>query len=104
MVGPAVSPNQIIKNDKIFFSSVLNLKIIGDCICALINDSAMILHNNYTKKDLDYFEYSDYRDLIPTYPGFTYNAYYTESKVGKIFIVSTRHILKGEEIFYAYGK
>ena len=104
--GPVIAAEITYRSDKIFEVAGLDgmgYKIIGTNICAYINDCAMITHN-YSRAELDnIFIHPDY-DAIPTYPSTSYNARFEQSFRGKIFIVSTREIAEGEEVFYSYGK
>jgi len=87
--------------------------IVGNTICSLINDAVHVFSSvdsetgvgtiPYSTAELDAFEESDEFGILPTLPGFAYNANYTRTALGKVFIVSTRMIAAGEEIFYPYG-
>lgn len=88
------------------------LFLVGDGICALINDSACITIKNelgqfvvpYSDAEIDAFEVSPFLDSIPTHPGFPYNARYDIlNTTGKVFVRSLRHIAAGSEIFAPYG-
>lgn len=78
--------------------------IIGDTICSMINDPVLIVGNNYTAEEIEYFKSSPDFDVIPTYPGLTYNAKHTTTAMGKVFIYSTTLIPANTEIFFPYGK
>ena len=93
-------------SDKRFSSRVENtaLNLVGNTICAYINDCAWIYNNSFTFADIDYFMRLPNEDSIPAYPGFEYNAKYAVTKMGKVFINSTKHIKAGSEIFYSYGR
>jgi hypothetical protein len=80
------------------------LSISGNTICAYINDCAWIYNNSFTVADIDYFMRLQKEDSIPTYPGFEYNAIGIATKMGKIFIQSTKDIKAGSEICYPYGR
>ena len=103
-----------IHSDKLFITSTtdrVKWALRVDSLCGYANDAAYVLDivngvkvPPYTLKEIEEFESSEYRDSIPTYPGFEYNAKYIQQLNGKIFIVATRNINKDEEIFYSYGK
>jgi hypothetical protein len=78
--------------------------LIGNTICAYINDCTWIHNNSFTFADIDYFMRLKNEDSIPTYPGFEYNAKYVITKMGKVFIHSTKFIKAGSEIFFSYGR
>lgn len=71
-------------------------------ICAIINDCALIVGNNYTTAELDAYESNDTL-IMPTYPGYAYNARPMFTAMGKVFIISNEAIPAGAEIFYSYG-
>lgn len=91
----------------------VEFSILGDTLCALINDAVHIFDTvdeetgqntiPYTAEELDAFEESGNYEAIPTLPGFAYNANFTRSAIGKVFIVSTTFIPAGAEIFFPYG-
>jgi hypothetical protein len=92
---------------------LMEFSIRGNTICSLINDAVLVLGDidgttgapvsPYTHAELDAFEESGEYEALPLVPGFAYNANYTRSALGKIFIVSTKPIPAGTEIFYPYG-
>lgn len=71
-------------------------------ICAIINDCALIVGNNYTNEELEAYEANDTL-IMPTYPGYAYNARPMFTLMGKVFIISNEIIPAGAEIFYSYG-
>lgn len=74
--------------------------IIGDTICAEINDCARINNHPFTARDINYF--SKRRNMIlPSIPGFANNAQGVTTS-GKVWVVSLRDIEAGEEILYSY--
>ena len=79
-------------------------KNLGNNICAYINDCTAALYRPYTVEEWHAVNNSDYHPGVPCIDNFAYNAeplYHGPG--GKIFILSTREILAGEEIFYPYG-
>jgi hypothetical protein len=69
-------------------------------VCAHINDCAFI-EENYTDEDIAMLERNE--AVLPTMAGYSYNAI-VQKEGAKVFIMSTRKIAKGEEIFYSYGR
>lgn len=82
-------------SDKVMGLNVagVDYAILGDNICAIINDAANVLD---TPKFDDMGEYLPYR-------GFGNNCEMV-GNFGKLFYVSTRDIDKGEELFVSYGR
>jgi len=87
--------------------------LLGDCICALINDSARITVKDgtgrfvvpYSDDELTAFEKSPYLDSIPVHPGFSYNVKYDRGNgTGKVFVKTLVNISAGSELFAAYGR
>ena len=70
-------------------------------ICAYINDCARILESNYTAAELNDVERTGVD--LPTYSGFSYNAWTMYTPLGKVFIVALVDIPANTEIFYPYG-
>jgi hypothetical protein len=90
----------------------VDLFMVGDGVCATINDSARITvldeYGNhvvpYSDEELDWFEASTDVNCIPTHPGYSYNAWYDIRKAtGKVFVRSLVNISAGSEIFAPYG-
>ena len=81
----------------------IEYKNLGDNICAYINDCTAALYRSYTVEEWVALNNSDYRPGVPCIDEFSYNALALNVWGGKIFVVSTREILAGEEIFYPYG-
>ena len=75
-------------------------KILGDTLCAKINDCTAAVTKPYT---LDEFKAINDTSGVPCIDGFDYNAVPLSQPNGKIFIVSKRDIKAGEEIFYSYS-
>ena len=74
-------------------------KILGDTLCAKINDCSGAL-----AKPLHVDEFIAMNDTgVPCYDGFEYNAVPLSQPNGKMFIVSKRDINAGEEIFHSYS-
>lgn len=69
-------------------------------VCTRIKDCTYI-HGGYTPHDIELLENNE--AILPTIPGFSYNAVVYISGV-KVFILSQRIISKDEEIFFAYGR
>ena len=101
-----IFPPNSYKGVKNFRTSVANeeLDIVGNTICAQINDCAWISNPNYTLNDLKTIIEDDRQDSIPTIPGFPYNARYHYTAMGKVLIYSTVPIMAHTEICYSYGK
>lgn len=70
-------------------------------ICAFINDCVQVIGSNYTAALLDEMERT-YEPLL-TYPGFEWNATPVSTGMGKVFLVTTKEIPAGSEVFYFYG-
>jgi len=81
-----------------------NLNIICDSICSVINDCANIVGDTYSGEDLFRFKTADREDIIPTYDGFSYNAHFVKTALGKILLYSTIPIKADTEIFFPYGR
>jgi hypothetical protein len=84
-------------NDK-YYGLKKNKNILGKGICSIINDCSnaiVLLNSNSTLLQ-------EKNDPSQCYDGFSYNArpMFVDNK---IFIISIRHLLGGEEIFYPYG-
>ncbi len=97
------------KTFKISYPDGRDATIIGTGICSLINDCAWINNNNEIA-NLEVLYYLNSRnvtnieDQMPIIPGYGYNSRSMIINPSKVFIVSTREIKKGEEIFYPYGR
>lgn len=95
-------------SDKLFSVTTMNeieYVIDGNNICSVVNDAVLLsAEPPYTKDELRTYLASKYRNSIPTHPGFEYNAYYNETRMGKLFLVSLTDIKANSEIFYSYGK
>ena len=63
-----------------------NLNIICDSICSVINDCANIVGDTYSEEDLLRFKTADREDIIPAYDGFSYNAHFMKTALGKILL------------------
>ncbi|CAM9831269.1 unnamed protein product [Ectocarpus fasciculatus] len=107
--GPVIMGSTRYPSDKLF---TINLPedgvmqpyhIIGEGICAHINDCADILGKQYTLEDIQELRYNESASL-PTYPGYSYNAHYLKTALGKVFIASVTDIKANTEIFFSYGK
>jgi hypothetical protein len=70
-------------------------------ICAFINDCVVASTDAYTDTELDEIENNQRQMKI--HPGFAHNSAALITKMGKVFIVSSQDIAKGQEIFFAYG-
>ena len=114
--GVAIDPvfEQHFVSDKFFnvrTNDGTDWRLIGQSVCSKINDAAAILTYNssgllsvpYTFEDIQRFDDMNIVEAIPTFPGYEYNARSFAQGNGKIFVVATKNIRKGEEIFYAYG-
>jgi hypothetical protein len=106
--GPTYPLNATIQSDK--WSSVLLVndlfwKSIGVGYCSIINDPSLI--QPYAIEELERFydpqSQSQSQEEIPLHPGFSTNV----ARAGngpKSFVVSSRFIHAGAELFYQYGK
>ena len=77
-----------------------NYKILGDTLCAKINDCTAAMAKPYT---LDEYRVINRTVGVPCFDDFEYNAAPLSQANGKLFIVSKRKIKAGEEIFYPYS-
>jgi hypothetical protein len=105
--GPAVSTSVAVDSRKLYSTKVngKTFRIIGNTICAFINDCAHIYGANYTVDMLAaMFQTEAGEESIPTFPGYDYNARADHRPSGKIFIKSIRHIKAHEEICFSYGR
>lgn len=105
--GPAIGVDVDYQSDKKFLTSTPDGQqhnIIADGICGYINDCAWILESNYTREDIDRFKASDDETVIPTYPGYRYNARFEKTRLGKILLYAAEEIPANSEIFYPYGR
>ena len=107
--GPIIFADDITKfngNDKIYDITGpdgLKYKILGDTVCAYINDCTAALYRPYTVEEWHSVNNSNYGPGVPCIDNFAYNAEPLYHSSGKVFIISSREILAGEEIFYSYG-
>ena len=107
--GPIVSASDYAKikgNDKAYSITGpdgSDYKILGDNICAYINDCTAALNRPYTIDEWKFVNNSDYRPGIPCIDNYSYNADPLYHKSGKLFVIALRNILKDEEIFFPYG-
>jgi hypothetical protein len=70
-------------------------------ICAFINDCVVAAVDAYTDAELDAIETNQAE--LKVHPGFSHNSAALITKMGKVFVVSSEDIPKGQEIFFAYG-
>jgi hypothetical protein len=107
--GPIVAAEVISKmvdNDKVHDTTGpdgLMYKILVDNVCAYVNDCTAALHRPYTVEEWHAVNNSNYGPGVPCIDNFSYNSYPMFQLSGKVFAMSTREILAGEEIFYPYG-
>eukprot|EP01041_Mallomonas_annulata_P005251 gene5251-10505_t len=110
--GPIIADKDFLslaKNDKMF--SIIGpdnekYHIVGENICAYINDCTASLDRVYSNTEVETIESSDTSGSsgVSCFPGYSYNAVaLSHNQSGKLFIVADRDILPGEEIFYPYG-
>jgi hypothetical protein len=93
--------NQILDDKKLDIEiDGVDYIIVGNTLCAKINDCANILERKQVLDDLGNEDMTV--DFIP-YEGYTYNSV-IYAHYGKMFIVSTKDIKAGEEIFSSYGR
>ena len=105
--GPIINEKDISKfldNDKIFTihgPDRLTYHILGENICAYINDCTTIMKTIVRYDQISLIDDNIYKQC---YTDYEYNATpVTHESTGKLFIVATRDIQPGEEIFYPYG-
>lgn len=77
--------------------------IIVSSLCSSLNDAVNILGKEYTREELHELTHND-STKIPTYPGYSYNARYQNTFLGKVFIISTNNISVNSEIYFDYDK
>jgi hypothetical protein len=105
--GPMILIDIPYVNNKKFRASTregVQYSIIGDTICAMLNDPVHVVGSSYSAEDILSFKTSPREDIIPTYPGLDYNANFVATQMGKIFIYATVLIPAHTEIFFPYGK
>ena len=105
-----INPNKNNQSDKLFsIQSIdnINYMLNGNSICSLVNDAVQIVVDPpYTKGELRSYAEAEHRNSIPTHDGdqYQYNAYYNETVMGKVFLMSVNDIKANSEIFFSYGK
>lgn len=105
--GPIVdmeTADKIVNNKKMNTVSTTGelLVIIGENICTVINDAAMIVGQKYTRAQMEAFKSN--QEMIPTYPGYEYNVEHRVTRTGKVIFVASKDISADAELFYSYGK
>ena len=104
--GPIISSEQFhlySNHNKLFDIYDYNgdsYKIIGNNICSYINDCTIALSRNYTVDEYENINHEEY--MTQCFDNYSYNARYHREQ-SKVFIISTRDIMQGEEIFFSYG-
>ena len=105
--GAVITASIEFKSDYSFTTADINGERItviphsNKAICSFINDGAHIIGANYKEADLAAIEAGTLK--ISTYPGAEYNTRALATKMGKIFIVSSKFIPAGAELFFSYG-
>lgn len=90
-----LSDGAVAQSDKVMGLSVagIDYAILGDNICAFLNDASNVL---------DGPKFDAFGEYFP-YPGFENNCEMV-GNFGKIFFASKRDIIQGEELFVSYGR
>ena len=91
-------------NDKLFDVKNINgkeHKVIGNNICAYINDCTSALNRSYTIQAIEMLNNGSIK--MNCFDNYSYNAKYVKTFEGKVFIKSIIDINKDEEIFFSYG-
>jgi hypothetical protein len=78
-------------------------KILGENICAFINDCTSATDHAISFDGWQSLNLQTDSSGIPCYEGFSYNAKFLSDHNGKVFVLSNRLIHPGEEIFVPYG-
>jgi len=105
--GPIISEEYfplLIDNDKLFDinnSNNKHYKIIGNNICAYINDCTSVLNRTYTIHDIEMINNGNMS--MTCFDNYNYNAKYVKTFEGKVFVKSITNINKDDEIFFSYG-
>lgn len=104
--GHVIPRDTIFASDKKYDISIGDelFVVVGTNICAYVNDCAHINNNSFTEEDLIRFKESDKADIIPLYPGYSYNIIPIVTRVGKVFLASSTFIPAHSELFFPYGK
>ena len=94
-------------NDKLFAVTGVDgekYEILGENVCAYINDCSAVLKRPYAIEEFVEFskDTSDKDPGIACFDGYSYNAM-AVSNNGKMFVAANRIINAGEEIFYPYS-
>mmetsp|Transcript_21351 Transcript_21351/g.48331 ORF Transcript_21351/g.48331 Transcript_21351/m.48331 type:complete len:218 (+) Transcript_21351:159-812(+) len=78
--------------------------IIGQNVCAYINDCSTVLAQNYTLEEWQAMDETTYVSQRKCYDGFSDNAFILKASAAptKIFVAASRDIEAGEEIFFPY--
>jgi hypothetical protein len=105
--GPIISEeyySNFYHNDKLFDIKNINgkeHKIIGNNICAYINDCTSALNRSYTIQAIEMLNNGSIK--MNCFDNYSYNAKYVKTFEGKVFVKSINDINKDEEIFFSYG-
>lgn len=105
--GAIVSTNVQYESDHIYNAKTSTneiIQIIPDMerpICSYINDCVVATPDGYTDSEVDAIERGEMK--LKVYPGYSHNAQALVTKMGKVFIISTKEIPAGTEVFYEYG-
>jgi hypothetical protein len=103
--GPIIQDSIVFSSDKLYtINSIQNetMKIVGDNICAYINDCIDVARVNYTRYE-DGSVVIHESGIVPTIENHPYNAAPLTTRLGKVFIASISLIPAGTEVCYFYG-
>jgi hypothetical protein len=91
----SVDDAAVAQSDKVMGLSIAGADyvILGDNICAIINDASNVLDGPKFDENGDYLPYAGFSNNCEMVGNF-----------GKLFYVSSRDIKKGEELFVYYGR
>lgn len=106
--GPvaASKDNNRYQYDKSFATTALDnnkYTILGNTMCAYINDCTSAMHKSFTLNEWNELNNSSTGREPTCYDGFKYNVKAVMSVGGKIFYVATSDIAAGQEIFVPYS-
>lgn len=93
-----------INNDKLLDiqnSNGKEYKIVGNNVCAYINDCTSALNRSYTIQDIEMINNGSIE--MNCFDNYNYNSKYIITREGKAFVIAIKDINEGEEIFSSYG-
>jgi hypothetical protein len=103
--GPIIKGDAYFLSDKLYnINSIKNetMKIVGDTICAYINDCIDIAKIKYTRYENGSVVIHE-SAIVPTFENHPYNAVPVTTNLGKVFIASSTLIPGGTEVCFFYG-